>query len=429
MPMFSLPFRPGLNTQVVIDERNLLYYAAQCEGLASPDPLSTVEDALDQPVGTPPLADILRRDQSVVIIVDDVTRPTPAALLIPAILERIARAGIEDDAVTFFMALGTHRPMTEAELCAKLGADVLGRYRIVNREYRDGDFVSLGATASGTPIEMDREILSADVKIAIGNVVPHIAAGWGGGAKIVLPGVCSQATTDGMHLMACTLQSVLQVVGQRDNRARAEMDAVAERIGLDFIVNTVLNDEGQIVGVFAGHFVQAHRAAIELAEQVMVVPIPALADIVIISATPCHVDYWQAIKPYTFAQLGVREGGVIVFLLDGEERLYGDAPAHAEVMERYLLSPFEDQVCAVDRGDVQDIAGMNVPMHHAMVRQRAQRTLCVSNHLTSEDIAKLGFEYTPDVQTALEHAYRLMGSDATVGVIPYGGETLVRVAE
>jgi nickel-dependent lactate racemase len=428
MPTVELPFRPGLTAQVEIDQRNLLYYAAQPRDLPVPAQSTVAEKALQHPIGAPPLTELLRPDRRVVIIVDDITRPTPAARVLPPILERIERAGIPDDAVTFFMALGTHRPMTDTELGQKLGHDVLRRFRIVNREYLAGDFVDLGRTESGTPIEMDREVLAADVKIAIGNIVPHIAAGWGGGSKIILPGVCSQNTTDRMHFLACTRQSVLDVVGRRDNQARAEMDAIADHIGLDTIVNTVLDDAGHILGVFAGHHVQAHRAAIRLAEKVMVISIPALADIVVASATPCHVDFWQAIKPYTFAHLGVREGGVIVFLLDGEERLYGDAPSHAEAMDRYLLSSFEDQVCAVDRGAIKDIAGMNVPMHHAMVRSRVQRTICVSNHLTPEDIAALGFEPAPDAQSALARAIELVGQDATVGVIPYGGETLVRVA-
>ena len=100
------------------------------------------------------------------------------------------------------MAIGTHRLMTEEELRVKLGDEVRERYRIINREYRDGDFVDLGQTESGTPIYIDREVVEADFKIAVGNVVPHISAGWGGGCKMILPGVCSHKTSDMMHLMA-----------------------------------------------------------------------------------------------------------------------------------------------------------------------------------------------------------------------------------
>ncbi len=318
--------------------------------------------------------------------------------------------------------------MTEDELIAKLGAGVCGRYTVVNREYRDGDFVHLGQTPSGTPVEIDRAVLEADLRIAIGNVVPHMASGWGGGSKIILPGVCSQRTTDAMHLMACTVQPVLEVIGVRDNRPRAEMDAVAARAGLDFIVNTVLDEHQRIVGVFAGHFVEAHRQAVACAEAALVTPIPSQADVLVLSAAPSHMSYWQAIKPYTYAHLAVREGGVIVFLLDGGEGLVGDAPVHEPTVRRYLPLTFAEQLAAAKRGEVEDLAGLNVPMYHAMLRGRVQRTFCVTNHLPPEDIAFLGFERAPSAQAALEEAYRTLGRDARVGVIPLGSETLARPA-
>ncbi len=326
------------------------------------------------------------------------------------------------------MAMGTHRPMTEEELRIKLGDEIRERYRIVNQDYREGPFVDLGATESGTPIEINAEILKADVRIAVGNVIPHISAGWGGGSKMILPGVCSQKTTDMMHLMACVVQPVLEVIGTRDNKPRAEMDAIAEKVGLDFIVNTVMDEDKNMLGVFAGHFVQAHRAACEMAEKVMVIPIPAQADILIVSANPCHFDYWQGIKPYAYCHRAVREGGIIIFLLDGTEGLCGDAPSHEETVRKYLPWSFEDQKAAVDRGEVEDLVGLNVPMYHATVRHRVLKTMLVTNHLAQEDIEALEFEPAPSVQAALEGAYGLLGRDAKVGIIPFGGETLVRVA-
>jgi nickel-dependent lactate racemase len=326
------------------------------------------------------------------------------------------------------MGMGTHRPMTEAELCTKLGRNARDRYRVINRDYRKGDFVDLGHTESGTPIEINREILDADFKIALGNVVPHISSGWGGGSKMILPGVCSQRTSDMMHLMACIVQPVLEVIGTRDNVPRAEMDAIAGKVGLDYILNTVMDEEQQILGAFAGHYVEAHRAACAMAEQVMVIPIPAQADILVVSAHPCHFDYWQGIKPYTYAHRAVREGGVMIFLLDGTEGLCGDAPSHEETVRKYLPWSFEDQKAAVERGEVDDLVGLNVPMYHATVRHRVWSTILVTNHLSPADADLLGFDAAPSVQAALERAYEMLGRDARVGVIPFGGETLVRVA-
>lgn len=427
MTTFELAFKPHCTTRVSIDDRNLLFYAAPRKGGAIPDQARAIAAALQNPIGTDRLDALLAPHDRVVIVVDDVTRPTPAAVILPFILEQIARAGIPDQAVRFFMALGTHRPMTGDELRAKLGDDVVRRFQVINREYRDGDFVDLGPTESGTPVEVDRQVLEADFKIAIGNVVPHVTVGWGGGSKMILPGVCSSRTSDRMHLMACLFQPVLEILGVRDNQARAEMDAVAAKAGLDFIVNTVLDEDRNILGLFAGHFIDAHRAACELAERVLVVPIPAQADILIASANPCHVDYWQAIKGYAYGQKAVREGGVFILLIDGSEGLCGDAPSHEETVRKYLSWSFEEQKAAVERGEVQDLVGLNVPMYHAMLRHRVRRTICVSNHMAPADLDALGFEPAPTVQAALARAYEIAGAGARVGVIPFGGETLTRV--
>lgn len=428
MVTIELVFRPGVTTQVEINDRNLLFYAAHRKTADVPDQTQVIREALENPIGTGKLDDLLKPNHNVVIMVDDITRPTPAAKILPFILERIERAGIPDEAVLIFIGMGTHRPMTEEELRIKLGDGVRERYQVINRDYREGDFVDLGQTESGTPIEINREILEADLRIAVGNVIPHISAGWGGGSKMILPGVCSQKTTDMMHLMACIVQPVLEVIGTRDNKPRAEMDAIAEKVGLDFIVNTVMDEDKNMLGVFAGHFIEAHRRATEMAEKVMVVPIPAQADILIVSANPCHFDYWQGVKPYTYCHRAVREGGVIIFLLDGTEGLCGDAPSHEETVRKYLSWSFEDQKAAVDRGEVEDLVGLNVPMYHATVRHRVKKTICVTNHLSQEDIDALGFDTAPGVQAALEEAYEILGCDARVGIIPFGGETLVRVA-
>lgn len=427
MAHIEIAFRPGVTTTVDIDDRNLLFHAVQPQTKHVPDQRQVILDALAHPIGTSRLETLVRAGQSVVILFDDITRPTPAAAILPPILDALHRAGVRDEDVRLFAALGTHRPMTDAELRIKLGADVAARYTIINREYLDGDFVNLGQTPSGIPIEVDRAVVEADVKIAIGNVVPHITAGWGGGSKILLPGACSQRTTERMHYIGCVSQPVLEVLGVRDTRPRAEMDAIARRVGLNFIVNTVLDEDGKLLGVFAGDVVEAHRRAVALAEQVMVVPIPRQADILIVSANPCHVDYWQGLKPYAYAHLAIREGGVIILMLDGAEHLCGDAPSHEPTLLKYMRRSFGELIAAVERGEVDDLVGLNLPLYHASLVHRVRKTICVTHHLTAAELEILGFDSAPTVQEALEQAYSILGRDALVGVIPFGGETLTRV--
>lgn len=362
----------------------------------------------------------------IAILLDDITRPTPKRILLQEVLARLARASVPDENITLIVALGTHRTLTDAELEKHYGNDITCRFRLLNLDYKDASvFVDLGTSANGTPIQVYRAVVESDFKIAIGNIVPHIAAGWGGGCKMIQPGVCSERTTEVTHLMACTIQNVLEACGTTDNLCRKEMEQIAGQVGLDFIINTVLDEHKNILGLFCGHYVEAHRTGVQLATQVMRPKIPARADIVIASANPADIDFWQGCKPYIFSHFGVRDGGVIIFLIHGREGLCGNAPQHEKTLRQYCTQSYDKILRDVESDLLEDIVGINVPLFVARVRDRAT-TLCVSNGFADADIYDLGFVPCSSVEEALSAAYTQMGKDATVGIIPFGGETLVR---
>ncbi len=424
----TLPYGPG-SIEVDIPEANLLYQALphSPETIEPPDGL--IAAALDHPVGSLPLEKLARPGMRVALLVDDLTRPTPKKLLLPHVLGRLHQAGVADGDIRLMLALGTHRQMTEAEIDRHIGLETARRYRLINFDYQDASqFVSLGDTESGIPVEVYRVLMETDFRVALGNIVPHIAAGWGGGAKAIQPGMCSERTTEATHLIACTEQDVLRVCGNADNLCRREIEAIAGRVGLDFIINTVMDEQERLRGVFCGHFVKAHRAGVALAEQVLCPPIPQPADIVIASANPACVDFWQGCKPYIFAQYGVRRGGVLLFALHAEEGLCGNAFHHEETLARYGAMSFEDIRAAVHRGEVTDVVGINVPLFLARLRGRV-RTILVSNGISPRQAEQLGFESAPNLQSALDRAFAALGREASVGVIPYAGETLVRLPQ
>jgi nickel-dependent lactate racemase len=429
---FAVDFKPGVSEHFSLPEENFLFQAIPRDDAASsaeeaPAEETLIRNSLDRPVGVPPLEQSLKSSMRVVVLVDDITRPTPAAKILPHVMERIEKAGVPDDRIVLIMAPGTHRPMTDEELTAKLGAGIMSRYAFLNRDYQQTEkFQYLGETKSGTPIEVDREVLEADFVIGLGNITPHISAGWSGGAKIILPGICSARTTDMMHYTACVVQPVLEILGTCDNVPRKEMEEIAGKVGLNFIVNTVLDTDQHIRGVFSGHYIEAHRRGAEMAEELQVISIPRRADILVVSANPCHFDYWQGIKPYAYSHRAVRDGGVMILMLHGEEGLCGDAPSHDATLRKYMSWSFEDMKREVQEGRATDIVGMNVPMYHATLAHRVTN-LIVTNYMTEDDIAVLGFEKRDSVQEALRTAFGILGEEAKVGIIPFGGETLTRV--
>ena len=412
--------------KLAVEDRHLAYYAPPVAVSEIPDQDSVIAEAFASPVGTPLLEDMVKPGQKTAILLDDITRPTPKRRLLSEVLMRLGRAGVPDEDIRVIVALGTHRTLTRTEIAEHYGEDIPRRFTFLNIDYKDeSQFTDLGKSANGTPIQVYRAVVEADFKIAVGNIVPHIAAGWGGGGKMIQPGVCSERTTEVTHLLACTIQNVLEACGTTDNLCRQEMEAIAGQVGLDFIVNTVMDEEKHLLGVFCGHFIAAHRASVELANKVMRPLIQKRADIVVVSANPANIDFWQGCKPYIFAHFGVRDGGVIIFLISGEEGLCGNAPQHEATLRRYGAMPFDAIKADVDSGKITDIVGINVPLFVATVRDRVT-TLCVSDGFSERDIRDLGFVPCADIDAALAEARRLVGEDASVGIIPYCGETLVR---
>jgi nickel-dependent lactate racemase len=426
MAVYRIPYGKDY-LDVDINERNLLFYASPVKMSENPDQVRVIEKSLDEPVGTRRLEELVSPTMKISVMIDDITRPTPKKMLLPAVLKRLEKAGVPRGNIKIVIGLGTHRQMTDEEIEIHIGKNNIKGYEFVNIDYKDESaFVNLGKSDNGTPIEVYKEVVETDFKIAIGNIVPHIAAGWGGGAKMIQPGVCSERTTEVTHLMACTLQPVLEVCGNADNETRREMEKIAGRVGLDYIVNTVLDENRNILGVFCGHYIKAHRAGVELAEKLMCPEIPAQADILIASAYPSDIDFWQGCKPYIYAQYGVKTSGVLIFVIDGCEGFCGNAPQHEDTLRKWSLVSFEEQKAAVAKGEIKDIVGINVPLFHSTVRHRTT-TICVSRGFTKEDAECLGFIYAGSIEKALDMAYDLKGKDAKVGIIPYCGETLVRL--
>ena len=200
-----------------------------------------------------------------------------------------------------------------------------------------------------------------------------------------------------------------------------------KKVGLRFIVNTVMDENHNILGVFCGDFIEAHKAGVKLAREVLCPTIPQKADIVIASANPCNTDFWQGDKPFVFAQYGLKDGGTLIFLLSGEEGLSGDAPQHDYVLRHYCTLSEEKVREDVNNGVIEDLIGIDAPIHLDQVRKRGINTLLVSSHYSQEDTEALGFESCTSVYDALEKAESKLGKDATIGIIPYCGETLVQV--
>lgn len=400
-----------------LPDRNVLAIAEPADIAGIADPAAEVGRALRQPVESPPLRDMVKHGAKVVIVVDDFTRPTPAHQILPTLLAELDAEANNLD-ITILIACGTHRPMTPAEIQAKVGGEVAHRYRVVNHDaYDDANLVDLGRTKNGTPILVNRLVAEADLVIGISNVVPHNLAGWSGGAKIIQPGVCGAETTNWTHAIA--MMSPVPHIGRLDNPLRVEIEEVVKRVKLDMAVNVVLNRHWQIVHVVAGNPLMAHRRAVQLSEPIWMVPIPALPDIIVVSSYPADVDFWKGAKGLYACEPVIKRGGDIILASPCPERIA--IAEHTETMRALKGLPSKIGRHEALRRGMRDLTGVNVVVFMSRLNELAWVSI-YSDGLTDEDLDILGCSRAHSIQEALETALERQGPDARVLVITHGGE-------
>jgi nickel-dependent lactate racemase len=278
-----------------------------------PDVRAAVQHALEHPLGAPSITSLAASAEKAVIICDDQTRPTPAHQLLPGIIDRLNGAGIPDRRITVVVGRGTHRRPTDAEVKVKVGGEVLDRVAV---EVHDPDakqaLKHMGVSSRGTPIWINRTVAEADLIIGVGNVAPHYFAGYGGGGKIILPGVAGRETIVRNHVMIRdpnTIQGKLE-----ENIVYTDMREVARKAGLALKVDVVLNMANEVAGISVGEVGAAHTQGIEMFNAIYGFRPPRPADVTITCGYPLESNLIQSNKAVMSADLVTKKGGIILLV-------------------------------------------------------------------------------------------------------------------
>ncbi|TFG13419.1 MAG: DUF2088 domain-containing protein [Promethearchaeota archaeon] len=283
-----------------------------------------IRESILNPIGTALLSDIAMGKKKVVIAIDDMTRTTQISRIFPHILEELERANINKDQIKIIAAVGAHRPMNRQDFLLKLGEDVINTIEIENHHPYE-NLTNVGNSSKGTPIDVNSTYLNADLKIAIGGVIPHPLAGFGGGAKIVLPGVCGIRTLEANH--AAGMKGEGAGIGRMTD-IRRDIEEVVEKVGLDFSVNLLLNERGELSHIFSGHFKEAHRKAMEKATQFYSTKVTLNNQICFFNSFPEDSELNQAqYKPFNFLMTAPnnlldRRGAIVIMTSSYEGRGY-----------------------------------------------------------------------------------------------------------
>lgn len=381
-------------------------------------------EALRHPIGSPALHALAAGRRDACVVIADITRPVPNALILPLLLRTLEEAGIPREKITILVGTGLHRPNEGEELVALVGEELARTCRIVNHRARAREtLVLLGETSCGAPIWIDRLYVEADLKIATSLIEPHLMAGYSGGRKAICPGLMGVDTMRVLHgpqLMGDPRSAEGIIEGNPFHRQALE---VAQQAGVDFTLNVTMNARRQVTGIFCGDLEKAHAEGVRFAEEQAVALVDEPAPIVVTTSAghPLDLTLYQAIKGLTAVLPIVSQGGTILLAARCQEGL-----GSAEFSELLLNTPsaaaflkrLEDpNFFAIDQWQLQELC---------KVLQKAQ-VMLFSEGIAPRYRGRILMEQVPSVGAGLQQALARHGEGVRLAVVPKGPYVLTRL--
>ncbi len=343
--LYELPYGRGTQSVDLKHQHVLSVLTGSGSHAVEPGPgeAELINNALDHPIGKPVLKELLQPGETVCIVISDITRSWQRMhVFLPLLVERINEAGIRDESIRFICATGSHRAMTKAEAVVLLGPELDRRFDVISHDCHDeNNLVEVGTTSRGTVVKLNRQAMEADHLIITGGIVFHDLAGWGGGKKSILPGIAGYNSIMANHALSLGdekgsgIHKDIRCGSVVGNRLNADMEEAAEMVNPSFMLNVMVNEENQISGVVAGHYLEAFEEGKRLLDKAERVKIHQLADFAVVSAGgfPKDIDFYQATKALSSAREAVKKGGIILLMCQCEEGV--GHPEVSDLLMRY----------------------------------------------------------------------------------------------
>ena len=381
-----------------------------------------VISALAAPVGSFKLYEMVKKDAEVAILVDDPARATPVDRMLPPILNELLEAGINRKNITIVVALGTHRFASKKDLEAKVGKAVLQKYRVVQHDCHAKNLVPIGKLLTGGEVAINPFVAAAQIKIGIGSIFPHPMNGFGGGAKILFPGVADFESISEHHFHY-TPEPGCILGHTEENPFHHEVCRMAKAAGLNFIVNGIFDARERVVAVVAGHFEKAHLEGIKKSKENYAFYMKEPADVTLVSADP-YQEGPQIIKPIIPASLmTTKPGGAVIVLarcpdgmpepmLRAFDNIFAQRPEHGG---RFAVNAFKSA-----KPMAEGAIDFNCAIFFALVCASRTRITVVSEDMDERSVNRLGFRYAPTLSAAI-HAEMEHRPRASANIFPLGG--------
>jgi len=388
------------------------------------DPLKEIQRALDRPIESPGIEDLARPGMEVVLLFDDLQRPTPAHLALPEIMNRLNRAGVPDERIKGVCALGTHPILGLEQLKIKVGEEAFSRLegRLFCHDPHASDNIIIGKTHRGTIVELNRHVAMCDMAIGVGECMPHPTAGYGGGYKLVMPGVCSYRTVADHHFTWMRHRNS-KINLFEGNFFYEEIVDMGRLSTMKFKLDLIINEKNEVVRAFAGDPVAEQKEAARHAESFYLVPLPKLADVTITSAYPLEIGV-QATKALVMAGFSTRTGGTIIWVAPQKEA-GGIMPLIKEMGSPESASDFHRRLIEGSVPDHLKTFGISYVIQVVFFKELAEKfkVYHVTEGLSEAQVKMMNFEYSPRLQDAVDAVSRRM-PQADVTIFPSGGNVI-----
>jgi len=365
---------------------------------------------------------LLAPGKRVAIVVDDAARPTPAADMLPALFEGLMGRGIKREDIDIIIGLGTHAPMGEDALVRKLGKGTLDFYRVTQHDCHAEDLVPIAALDSGAEVRVNPVFARADIRIGLGSIFPHPMNGFGGGPKIVFPGVVNYEAIREHHLKHTVHPRSIYGILQ-GNPFYDEVRRIARRAGLTYSMNCVFDTRDRVAEVLFGPFETVHSRGAERSREICGMKFPEKSDVTLISAYP-YMEPFQIMKPMIIGSLITRPGGTVVLVVKTNA---GMPPSFVDLFENlqnsaqgslgeFVVNKFRSGELLLEGAPVD----FNCALFFALFCKGLCRVALVSDTLGRPDVERMGFAYYEDLNQALA-GESTIAPQASVNLAPVGG--------
>lgn len=389
------------------------------------DPEAALLAVLNQPNGTPPLAELARGRKDACIVICDITRPVPNEMILQPMLRILEEAGIPRGKITILVATGLHRPNEGAELVEMVGQHIFDNYAIVNHHGQElAEHTYLGDSPRGVPIWIDSRYVQADLKITTGLIEPHLMAGYSGGRKLICPGIAALETVKVWHGPDFLEHPNADCGILEGNPVHEENTWIGRHTGCDFIVNVVIDSQRRPLKFVAGDMVAAFEEGVRFVRGVVRDTVDEPVDIVVTSCAgyPLDTTFYQAVKGLTGALPIVKQGGTIIMCASLTEGI-GSPQFQQLFVENANLEIFVERILGkdyfvMDQWQLEELAKVC----------RKAKVKIVSDGLPADTINGLFVEAAPSIEEAVAESLVEYGPAARIAVIPKGPYVLAQVA-